>query len=51
MNYGYTGSLDLEDKEQVDFATNFESNAYRQTNWNKFYGIFNIGIRVGVTLF
>lgn len=51
IDYGYTGSLDINNKDEFSFQENKASLGYRHSNWNKFYGIFNYRIRVGITLF
>jgi hypothetical protein len=51
MDYGYNGNLEINDKDQFSFAENASSYGFRHNNWNKFYGILNYRIRIGLTLF
>lgn len=51
MDYGYTGATDISDPAIFEFRDDVESYGYRHDNWNKVYGIFNLRMRVGITLF
>ncbi|MDB4347615.1 hypothetical protein OAB01_03060 [Bacteroidia bacterium] len=53
-NYNPPGVLlptDISDPEIFEFQETTKSFGYRHKNWNKVYGIFNLRLRVGITLF
>ena len=51
IDYNYQGVTDISDPKIFEFQESTKSFGYRHKNWNKVYGIFNLRLRVGITLF
>ena len=51
IDYQYQGATDIADPNIFAFREDMKSFGYRHKNWNKVYGIFNLRMRVGFTLF